>query len=271
MCKRAHYMLLPWRLTWRLYITCSVLMCNFSRSTNRAHRHKPKHLWEKYRSCIPDVLSGRKGKLGNEGDSCSCAITESQEYKNTDGCRMHQSIFMIHVCWIFHPFLKKFVLFCFLFHYNFIDYCQQETKANQVRVQHLLCYYQNDKQCSGNKHIHKNPNCTWIKIKLLHVAMGQHACGEQLCFCSSSSEAVNKLLQMGKRQRGSICSPTRKTHTYTANAASYSSRDHARPLQTLNARPVLLCIVIRKEDNTPLRFNSRGVEWKRRKKKWELI
>lgn len=39
------------------------------------------------------------------------------------------------------PVFKKCVLFCFLFHYNFIDYCQQETKANQVRVQHLLRYF----------------------------------------------------------------------------------------------------------------------------------
>lgn len=74
------------------------------------------------------MLSGRKGKLGNEGHSCSCAIT--QEYKTTDaeGCNIP-------------PVFKKCVLFCFLFHYNFIDYCQQETKANQVRVQHLLRYF----------------------------------------------------------------------------------------------------------------------------------
>lgn len=39
---------------------------------------------EKNTALVPDVLSGRKGKLGNEGHSCSCAITEPQEYKNTD-------------------------------------------------------------------------------------------------------------------------------------------------------------------------------------------
>lgn len=76
----------------------------------------------------------------------TAAVVQLRSLKNTkktdaEGCKMHRSIFMIHVWWIFHLFLKNVCYSAFLFHYNFIDYCQQETKANQVRVQHLLRYF----------------------------------------------------------------------------------------------------------------------------------
>lgn len=79
MCKRAHYMLLPWRLTWRLYITCS---CAIFAGRQTEHIDTNQNTSEKNTGLLPDVLSGRKGKSGNEGHSC--AITEPQEYKNTD-------------------------------------------------------------------------------------------------------------------------------------------------------------------------------------------
>lgn len=48
-------------------------------------------------------------------------------------------------------------------------------------------------------------------------------------------------------------------HKHTACAASPSTADQSRPLQTLNGWPVLLCIVSRGGDNTPLSFRGRSV------------